>query len=415
MRAKLSNFIALDVGSNKIAGIAASIDKRGAARIVSQSLHHSAGFKSGAIINLQSAEDSLMNAIYMLEKDCGRSIKQAAAALSGSGTKSYFVYNKIKLLNHQITKLDIKKLIQKLLIEFKIKDQVIIHYFPIEFNIDDDNYVEDPIGMFGKELGCQLHIITANSAMLMNLSNCFSKCQVELSDVMLAIYASGLSCLTEDEKKLGSIIIDMGSATTSFGIFLSNKLLYSGYIELGSSHITSDIAKIFSTSLNISERLKILYGNANPYPFPFDKSNYINLEEMGLEDNYHPASAITSSHLNEVISSRVEEILLMLKEQYDKVGVDHLIARRVVITGGGAAMRGIKELTSQIFEKHVRIAKPSVIPGFAEDCNPGIYSTAIGIIKYYILKQEKNFLNINVINEEKSLLKKIAMWMKENI
>ena len=108
-------------------------------------------------------------------------------------------------------------------------------------------------------------------------------------------------------------------------------------------------------------------------------------------------------------------MLLMIKEQYDKIAVDHLIARRLVITGGGSMLRGIKELASNIFEKQVRIAKPNVIPGFAEDCNPGIYSTSLGMVKDYVLKQQRQSFEVDSKEEGYGWVKKTLAWLKDNI
>ncbi|WP_341756384.1 MULTISPECIES: cell division protein FtsA [unclassified Candidatus Tisiphia] len=412
MKALLSNFVTLDLGSSKIAGIAAYIDKREDAKIVSQILHHSKGIKSGVILDLKDAENSIVGAIYALEKDCGKNIKKITISLTGYGTKSYYANSKIKLSNQPISQQDIKKLIKKALLEFKIKDQEIIHYFPIEFTLDDNNAIEDPIGMFGRELGCELHIITASSNMLMNITNCFAKCHVEINNIILAIYASGIACLSEDEKNLGSIIIDMGARTTSFGVFVSGKLIYTSYIDIGSFHVTSDIAKVFSVSLNVAEKLKILHGNA--MPSSLDKDNIINLEdfEMEIPDSGRPP--ITSKYLAQVISPRVEEILLMVQAEHDRVLAGNMIAYRIVITGGGAMLRGVKELASKIFEKQVRIGKPEILPGFAEDYNPHIYSTAIGMVKNQSLKIQKNNFNVTDTNDA-SWFKKFLIWLKENI
>ncbi|MCA0402636.1 MAG: cell division protein FtsA, partial [Proteobacteria bacterium] len=225
MKARLSNFVAFDLGSSKIAALAAIVDKKGEVRIVSQSLYHSHGFRSGRVTDVKKAEASIINAIYALEKDCSKNFNRITLSLSGAGTKSFYIYSKIKIPEPQISKQDIKKLIHKILIEFKVKDHEVIHYFPVEFNVDDNACVDNPIGMFGKELGCQMHIVCVNSALLANLANCFIKCQVEISEVTLAIYASGLACLSEEEKNLGTLIIDIGAFTSSYGVFLFDKLV----------------------------------------------------------------------------------------------------------------------------------------------------------------------------------------------
>ncbi len=412
MKSKSSNFVALDLGSSKIACIAAYVDKRNDAKIIGQNLHHSKGIKSGTILDLKAAEDSIIGAIYALEKSSGRNIKQVSVSLTGYGTKSYFIGGKIRLSNQPISPQDVKKLIKKILLECKLKDQEIIDYFPVEFSLDDNNSIEDPVGMLGKELGCELHIITANSNMLMNITNCFAKCHVEINNIILAIYASGIACLTEDEKKLGSIIIDMGARTTSFGIFVSGKLIYTSYINIGSFHITSDIAKVFAVSMNVAEKLKILYGNAMPSYFDID--NVISLEEYESDASYNVAPTITSKYLAEVISPRVEEIFLMVQAEHDKVMANNAVAYRIVITGGGSMLRGVKELASKVFEKQVRIGKPEILTGFSEDYNPYAYSTAVGMVQVHSAKLKKSAFNVTD-DQDTTWFKKCLTWLKANI
>jgi cell division protein FtsA len=124
---------------------------------------------------------------------------------------------------------------------------------------------------------------------------------------------------------------------------------------------------------------------------------------------------INSSKLNSIIHARVEEILLMVKEQYDKAIVDNLIARRLIITGGGAMLRGITELAGKLFEKQVRIGRPTILPGFAEDYNPGAYSTVIGMVKNYSLKQQKSSGEVSQEDQSSSFVSKVITWLKENI
>jgi len=412
MKSKASNFVAFDIGTSKIAALAASISKQGEAKVVSQVLHYSGGFKSSIITDLEAAENSIIGAIYSLEKECDKSIKEVTISLSGVGVKSYYLNQSINLGNQPITKQDIKKLLAKALAGFKVKGMEIIHYFPIEFTLDNENIVDNPTGMYGRELNCQVHAIAANSLMLMNLTNCFAKCHIEVTDVMLSIYSSGLAVLREEEMELGSIVIDMGSNTTSFAVFLDGKIIYVGHIPLGSFHITSDIAKVFSLSMEAAEKLKILYGNA--VMDNLHKEEIIKIEDIAPDHEYDSEITITSEKLTEVIHPRIEEILSMVEKQYNSIGMDHLIARRVVLTGGGSCLQGVKNLAATIFQKQVRIAKPENLPGFAENFNPYMYSTAIGMIKCKVNKYKKNY-NFTGENDKQGWFKKTFVWLKENI
>ena len=411
MKEKISNFVTLDFGSSKIALIAAYISKKGEIKVASQNLHHSKGIKSGVISDLKNAETSIVSAIYALEKDCGKNIKKVILSLSGADTKSYYINYTIKVNGQTVTQQDIKKLLQKALLEFKVKNQEIIHYFPLEFTLDN-NSVENPIGMYGRELSCELHIIAASSNMLSNIVQCFAKCHVEVTNITLAIYASAISCLTNDEKNLGSLIIDMGDKTTSFGIFFAGKLIYTGHVNIGSFHISSDIAKVFGIDLVTAEKLKILYGNAI-IPL-FEKDSIINMDDFQVDTHHNFNTSVTIYKLAEVIRARAEEILSMVKAEYDKATKGQVEVFRVVITGGGSQLRGLKELSNKIFEKQSRIGKPEIIAGFTEDYNPAMYSATIGMLKIHALKQQKEFAHIR-LDENSSFFKKAFDWFKENI
>jgi cell division protein FtsA len=412
MKGKSANFIAIDIGSSKVAAIAANINKYGQAFIASQNLRSSNGFKAGVITDLKSAEESFVSVIYSLENDIDKSVNEVSVAVSGAGIKSFYVNYSIKLSGNGVTKQDIRKLIQKALAEFKVPEMEIIHYFPIEFVLDGDNIVENPMGMYGSELSCQLHIIAANSAKILNLTKCLSRCQVEVREVISAVYASGLSTLTEDEKKLGAIIVDIGSHTSSFAVFLEDKCVFTGYVPIGGYQITSDIAKVFSVSMVTAEKLKILYGYADP--------NLLQREETIRIENFEDSSAygadlsITSSQLARVINNRTQEIFLQIKEQYDYLQMDNLLARRMVITGGSANLHGIKNLVSKVFHKQVRIAKPHLIDGFVESYNSSAYTAALGLIINESKKIAKDS-PIAMINDDNGWLKKTFSWIKENI
>lgn len=410
MKGKTPNFIAFDIGSSKIAAIASQISKQGEIFINSQILQYSEGTKSSIVTNMEKAETSIITAIYSLENTCDKSINEVAISLSGSGIKSYYVQHKIKLGNNAITKQDIKNLLAKALGTFKVKNKDIIHYYPIEFIIDGKQFVEDPVGLHAQEISCQLHIIAADSMTIMNLTKCLAKCNVEVSDIIVSIYASAIACLTNDEKELGSIIIDIGSNTTSFAVFLDKKIIYVGHLEMGGHHITTDIAKAFSLSMKTAEKLKILYGNTDNNSLI--KNTTINLNEFEPE-NYNN-SLITNTKLSQTIRPRMKEILLKVKKKCDELSMNHLLAQRVVITGGGAALSGLKNLSDEIFQKQTRIAKAEILEGFEEDYNPYMYSTAIGMIKSKALQYQKNYFKHND-HENAGWIKRTFLWLKENI
>jgi len=410
MKKRSPNFIVFDIGSSKIVAIAANINKQGKTNIGSQILQYSEGFDSGHIVNMERAENSIVRAIYALEQKCDKSINEVTISLSGVGVKSYYMNNKILLNNQVISKQDVKKLIKKTLSEFKVKDQEIVHYFPIEFIVNGNRSVENPVGLYANELSCQLHIISADSMMLMNLTKCLAKCHVEVNDIIVSAYASAISCLNEDEKELGCVVIDIGSNTTSFGIFVNNKIIYVDHVPVGSMHITKDIAKAFSIGLGLADKLKILYGHANPSLLI--KDAIIKLDNLDSENN-RPDISITEMQVAKIINSRIKGVLIDIKKKCHNISMNHLVTS-VVITGGGGSLPGIKSIASEIFQKQVRVAKPKNISKIPENYNPYIYSTALGMIESKSLQYRQNCFKSDRC-ESNGWLKNMFLWFKENV
>lgn len=414
MKSKLLNFVAVDFGSSKIAAIAAHVDKKYNTQILSHKIHNASGIKAGVITDLALAQASVINTIYAIEEECDKNIKKVTVTISGAGAKSHYITHKLKTSGQPITTQELNKLLQKMISAFATQDQEIIHYFPVEFIIDTNNIVDNPIGMVCKELSCRMHIITVNTTILANIFNCFAKSQIAINSIALAVYTTAIACLTNDEKNLGAMVIDIGAYTTSIGVFWGDKLIYSNYIDLGSWYITYDIANVFSISMHGAEKLKVLYGSAIESEFEQDK--LLRNEDFEPDNQYNPNLVITQKQLTSVICARMEEILLMLKAQCDDAVIDYnSIARSIVITGGGSELKFVKELTSTIFKKPVRIGKPDIAEPFTNSCNIYAYSAALGALMMHAqTNASSNKLDTHHISDN-GWLQKTITWIKTNI
>lgn len=411
MKLKSANLVTFDIGSSKMAALAASINKQGIAEITSQIIRSSEGFCAGTITDLKAAEESFISCIYEIENDIDRSINQINLALSGVGTRSFFVNHTIKLGSNPVTKNDLKKLIQKAIADFKVQNMDIIHYFPIEYILDDENIVENPIGLHGDSLSCQLHIIAANSTLMLNLSKCLARCQVEIKQVVSSVYAAGIATLTEDEKQLGSVIIDLGSHTTSFAVFYEGNCMYVGSVPLGSYHITSDIARVFSIGIAAAEKIKILHGSAD-YNI-LRQNEMIRLEDYEDSNQYETDTSISTKQLANVINARLNDIFSQIKTKYDDLHMDNMIARRMIITGGGSNLHGLVNFLGNKFNKQVRVGKPFNIDKFLENNNSTIFASVIGLIRIETDKIIKR--GTALIDDNSSWMKKTFTWIRENI
>lgn len=404
MKRKSSNFIAFDLGSSKILGLASHINSTGEIVVSAQSIYSSEGLKSGVVLNMELAENSIIGALYALEKGCDKSIKHAAISLSGAHVKSYYVSKSIPVNSKVVTSSDVKKLINKTLAEFNVSDKEIIHYFPIIFKINNNQVVDNPVDLYAREISCQVHVVAAQSGLVMNLVKCFMKQHVDVNSIILSVYASALATLTENELEIGSTIIDMGANTTSYAIMSKGKLIYTNAILIGGDDITLSIAKKLSISIKDAEKLKILYGNADPKLVA--KDIIIDLDSE--------SRSTTSIEISKIISPIIEDIFTQIKKQCQEMAVDSISAEQVVITGGGAALAGIKRCASNIFQKQIRIARAPALEGFVEDYNPLSQSTLFGMAKFKLLSMQRSDPS-HGLSEDISFLKRVFIWIKNNI
>lgn len=400
---KKQEIIVFDIGSSKIAAAIGLIDSQGNLTIKNHYQAPSEGIKSSLVTNLIQAEESIINLVFEIEKKSKLFFKDTSISVCASNAKSTYVNAKVRIPGQHVTKQDVQNLVYKTLSEFDNNSQQVIHYFPIEFTLDNTPGIINPVGLIGKELKCNLHIISVGSGILTNLINCLDKCQIQVKDIILSTYAAGLANFNTQEQQNGAMIVDFGARATSFGILLDGKLIYCGSVPMGSWYITSDIAKAFSISMQSAEKLKILYGSSKI----LQNSNMIHLKD--LDPIEFPENQVISTYdLSTVINARVEEIFTLLKNEYSKLKVDDLITKNLVLTGAGSKLNNLAETVGDIFSKVVKIGheggkKP------ADDS-----AVATGMLKY-LAKKQQDKLNLagNIANKGK--LSRLWAWFKENI
>jgi cell division protein FtsA len=393
--------LSIDIGSTKIAGIAYKKERNGSIRIISKHILHSEGFKAGKIINMQDAENSIINMIYALENDSKTHFLSAEISISGSGIKSYYVNHKIKIDSY-VTQDNINNLIAITEKKFNKPEYEVIHSFPIEFTVDN-NIVEDPNNIFCNELACKLHIVVAERQNLLNIANCLSKCNIKITRFICSPYAAGLSCLSEDAKEMGSIIFDLGAYSTSFGVFLNKQLIYTSTIPLGSYYITSDISKALGVNLALAEKIKIMYGKVKPGNLV---NQFINFQKLLQNSRDEIDLTMTIGELSQIITPRLDEIIEMIKNKYDQLDISHIISKNIYITGGGANLDGVDSAFREYFKYQVNRIKPR-LPNEKQSSN---YDLQESVLIGMMICEDDVHKSIG-----KSFVQKIVNWVKNNI
>jgi len=368
--------LAIDIGSTKICAIIAEVSPDNSIAIIGAGTSKAQGLKKGSITNIELASKSIKSALNDAQRVSGSNVKTAIVSISGAYTKSLNSNGIVNIQNKEVTFKEIERVMQTSLYNANIPNEYdVLHALPFNFKVDDQDFIEDPLGMNASRLEVETHIITTQKSNLNNLKKAVQGAGVEVENVILNGYASSIATLNEDEKELGVAIIDMGGNTSNITIHSGNAIRYNDFLGVGSNHVTSDLSMALHTPLNIADSVKLNYGSLLT-----PSSDLIELPIIGDESTTHEVSLEV---VHNVIYARVEETLMILAQFIENSGLKDKIGAGVVLTGGFSQMDGIRDLAVATFGSvPVRLAKPREMDGLFDNLRSAEYSSAIGLVMY---------------------------------
>ncbi|AZL15466.1 cell division protein FtsA [Rickettsiales endosymbiont of Stachyamoeba lipophora] len=383
----------LDIGSSKIACAIGNYNyAKNKTDIVSFAHQMSKGVKHGRIVNVDEAANVIIEVLSTAEEASRYNIENIIVSVSGGKIVSEVVMGSLNINNQQIKEKDLKRLIKNTLDRINQEEYDILHYIPAEFKVDNISGVTHPIGMVCKKLSAYLNVILVPTSIINNLENCLSKCQLNISDLVVSTYAAGLGVLTQEEKEQGVILIDFGASATSVSVYSQGMIKAIKIIPIGSEHVTKDIAAAFGIHPQIAEKIKIIYGNLDTDQFNYEK--IISLSEIDSLDN---EQVIEYQSLYEVIIARIDEIteyiLKGLLEEHNNYYYNTI--NQVVITGGGAKLNGLDKYLKYKLDKRVSVGYTNYLPAMDNNELDLLYgpefANLIGLINYFTKKQILNY------------------------
>ncbi len=255
-------------------------------------------------------------------------------------------------------------------------DQEILHVLPQEFIIDNQEGVKEPLGMSGVRLEAKVHLVTCAANAAQNIKKCIRRCGLEVEEVILEQLASSHAVLTEDEKQLGTCMVDIGGGTTDIAIFAEGAIRHTGVIPIAGDQVTNDIAMALRTPTPHAEELKIRYACALAKLAGPDET--IKVPSVGDR----PPRDLSRQALAEVVEPRYDELFTLVQAELRRSGYEDLVAAGVVLTGGTSKMEGVVELAEEIFHMPVRQGAPQDVRGLTDIVNNPIHSTGVGLLLY---------------------------------
>jgi cell division protein FtsA len=371
------NILAIDVGSTKVCAIIAEVKDGGEdVRIIGAGFEKSQGLKRGSITNIDVASRSIKTAFENAKRVAGTFETEAIVSISGAYAKSFESTGIVNVAKGEITLTEIDRVMQTAKYNANVSaDYDILHILPYNFKVDEQDFVEDPLGMNASRLEVFVHIITTPKSNFNNLKRAIDLAGLKVKTIVLNSYASSIATVNYDEKSLGVCVIDMGGNTSSFVIHAGgNAIRYNGFLGVGSNHITNDLSMALHTPVNVAESVKITYGNLNLY-----SDDLIELPVIGDETSTHEVPLNT---VGQVIHARVAETLQLLSQQIDESKLKRDIGAGFVLTGGLTKLDGIRDLAMNILNAPVRLAKPRHLTGLFDSLRDPAFSTSIGLIMY---------------------------------
>ncbi len=400
--------VGLDIGTTKICAVVGEVSS-GGVDIVGIGTHPSVGLRKGVVVNIESTVNSIKKAIEEAELMAGCEITSVFAGIAGGHIKGFNSQGVIAVKSREVTKNDIVRVIDAAKAIAIPLDREVIHVLPQEFIVDDQDGIQDPLGMSGVRLEVKVHIITGAVTSAQNIIRCANKAGLDVCDIVLESIASSETVLTPEEKELGVALIDFGGGTTDLAIFSNNNIKHTSILALGGNNLTNDIAVGLRTPHLAAEKIKKIHGCCLTSMITKDET--IEVPSVGGRK----PRTLTRQILGEILEPRVEEIFSLVNREILRSNYSDSIASGLAITGGSSLMEGIPELAEQIFNLPARRGYPQGFGGIADVVNSPMYATAVGLVLYGARSLPKKKFRIRDQNIFFRVMDRMKKWFKEII
>lgn len=405
---------ALDIGASKVACFIARITQEPGfapqAEIIGVGCH-------GAPLRSRAAPDDVeagvRNAVEAAERMSGEHIRRVLVSVPGKHVRARLIGVDMEIVGGVVTQEDIDDSLAEGAKIATPRDCAPLHAMPTGFKVDGEDGFVDPVGFSGATLSTQMFAAGARQSFLDNMADLVERSDLQVEEFVAAPFAAAEAVLLEDEKDLGVVLIDIGSAATGYAVYDNGALVACGGVPVGGGHITRDIAQIFGAPLAHAERVKTLYGAA--LSGPGDEHRFVDFPQLGQAGETARASR---ADVCEVILPRLEEIFELVAEQLPDDPMQRSGLRRVVLTGGGSLLVGAREVAERTLAMKGRLGRPTAIPGSPEAAGAPGFSVCAGLIQHYANLDRESENGLGVLRQslqagnQSSVLGGVEAWLR---
>lgn len=366
--------VGLDIGTAKVMVVVAEVLPNGELKLAGLGIAPSNGLKRGVVVNIDATVQSIQQALKEAELMADCKISRVYTGITGSHIRGINSSGMVAVKDKEVTQADVARVVETARAINISSDQRLLLVEPQEFVIDGQD-VKEPIGMSGMRLEAKVHIVTGAQSAAENIIKCVRRCGLEVDQLMLNPLASSQAVLTEDERELGVVLVDIGAGTTDVAIFTNGAIRHTAVIPIAGDLITSDIAMALRTPTKDAEDIKVENGYAKQLLADPDTQ----VEVPGLGDR--GPRMLSKQALAGVIEPRVEEIFSLVQQVVRESGYEEVLSSGVVLTGGSAVMPGMIELGEDIFLKPVRRGIPKYSSALSDMVAQPRAATVMGLLE----------------------------------
>ena len=370
--------VGLDIGTTKIAAIVGRKNEHGKIEILGHGRTESIGVKRGVVSNIENTVNSIRVAIDEASQKAGVNIKYVNVGIAGQHIKSLQHRGGIIRENYddEISKEDVDSLMNNMYNLNMSPGEEIIDVIAQEYIVDNEQGIKEPVGMLGNSLEANFHIIIGQTTAAKNIFKCVTKADLEVVDLILEPIASAEAVLSEEEKEAGVVLVDVGGGTSDLAIFQDGIIRHTAVIPFGGDVITEDVKEGCTIIRKHAEELKIKFGSSLASENRDDEIVAI----PGLRGR--PPKEISLKNLASIIQARMEEIIEHIYYEIKNSGYEKKLIAGIVLTGGGAQLKHLSQLTEFITGMDTRIGYPNehLANDVPEDIASPMYATGVGLV-----------------------------------
>lgn len=366
--------VGVDVGTSSVRAVVASVNREGALNVIGYGEAPNSGMRKGVVANLTGPAQAIDRALAEVEQMSGYEVNSASLSINGAQIVSTRTEGMIAVgaNEHEITGADLTR-VENVALQGRIPaNQEILQVVPLQYVLDGQHGIKDPLGMLGSRLEMQANVVSTLSPSYVNLVNAVEGMKIPLKAerVVPSVVASARAVLTERQRENGVAVIDIGAATTGVAVYEENDLQYIGVVPIGSNNITNDLAVMLAVDTEVAEELKRRFATGN---FGANENSVV-IRWRGKDLHFE------RYQIDDVVRARLEEIMEHVRKELRRAKYEQKLPEGVVLTGGGARMREIDKFVRETLLMSVKIGSPVGLSGVADAIEKPEFAAAVGLM-----------------------------------